>query len=68
MSSLILIKDHLHILLIDINMIPERMIELLILQGMIKKEVNIDTDKYNKRDIMRRYISLKREFLEPYKK
>lgn len=68
MSNLILIKDHLHILLIDINMIPERMLEFIILQDIIKKDVNIDKDKYNKKDIMKRYISLKKEFLEQYKK
>lgn len=68
MSNLILIKDHLHILLIDINMIQERMLEFIILQDIIKKDVNIDKDKYNKKDIMKRYISLKKEFLEQYKK
>ncbi len=68
MNNLILIRDRLHILLIDINMIPERMLELIILQNIIKKDVQIDREKYNKKDIMRRYISLKKEFLEPYKK
>lgn len=59
------IRDHSKSLTIDFDkMTTERMLELLILQNMLQKQVS---RKYGEIRMWDRYRELKAEFLEPYR-
>ena len=59
------IRDHSKSLTIDFDkMTTERMLELLILQNMLQKQVS---RKYGEIRMWDRYHELKAEFLEPYR-
>ena len=59
------IRDHSKSLIIDFDkMTTERMLELLILQNMLQKEVG---HKYRESRMWDRYRELKAEFLKPYR-
>lgn len=49
-------------------MTNERMIELLLLQKVMRKEIVADYEIYNKKKIVSRYLELKKDLLEPYRK
>ena len=59
------LKDHSKSLIIDFDkMTTERMLELLILQNMLQKEVD---HEYKESRMWDRYHELKAEFLKPYR-
>ena len=59
------IRDHSKSLTIDFDkMTTERMLELLILQSMLQKEVGRE---YRESKMWDRYHELKAEFLKPYR-
>jgi len=49
-------------------MIPEKMLELIILKDLSYGKISFEYDKYNYQDITNRFKALVKEFLEPFKK
>lgn len=47
-------------------MIPERMLEFLLLSKVKDKQIQYDTTRYDRRKILKRWVELKKEFLAPY--
>lgn len=47
-------------------MVPEKMLEFLILDRIKNKEIQYDTTRYDRKKILKRWVELKREFLEKY--
>lgn len=49
-------------------MINEQMLELLVLNQIVCKKLYVNYDKYDRKSIFRRYVTLKQAFLQPYEK
>lgn len=49
-------------------MTNERMLELLLLQKIINREIAVDYNVYNKAEITDRYTKLKADLLEQYRR
>lgn len=47
-------------------MVPEKMLEFLILDRIKNKEIHYDTTRYDRKKILKRWVELKKEFLEKY--
>ncbi len=47
-------------------MIKERMLEFLILDKIRRHEIPFEKEKYNRKEILKRWMELKKEFLSKY--